>query len=49
MFPEYYKSVHSFEFVNDIFFIVDAFLCFFKMYGDSTTLPQTAWHYIRYL
>ena len=47
VFPEYYSSVQSFELVNDIFFILDAFLSFFKMVGDYRTLSQTSWHYFR--
>jgi hypothetical protein len=45
VFPEHYQSVQVFELINDIFFIIDAFLSFFKIYGDYRTLPETSWHY----
>jgi hypothetical protein len=38
VFPEYYNRVEVFELVNDIFFIIDACLSFFKIYGDNRTL-----------
>ncbi len=47
VFPEYYNRVEVFELVNDIFFIIDACLSFFKIYGDNRTLSQTSWHYFR--
>lgn len=38
VFPEYYNRVEVFELVNDVFFIIDACLSFFKIYGDNRTL-----------
>jgi hypothetical protein len=46
VFPEYYPTVESFELVNDVFFILDIFLSFFKIYGDNRTLSKTAINYL---
>jgi hypothetical protein len=45
VFPEYYEEVSTIELVNDIFFMIDIMLSFFKISGDNRTLGRTAWNY----
>ncbi len=45
VFPEYYDNVQTLELVNDVFFLIDIMMSFFKIYGDNRTLQKTAWHY----
>jgi hypothetical protein len=46
VFPEYYPEVRSIELINDIFFMIDIVLSFFKINGDNRVLSKTAWHYL---
>jgi len=45
VFPEYFSSVETIELINDIFFICDIVLSFFKIQGDNRTLAKTSWNY----
>lgn len=45
VFPEYFESVATIELINDIFFICDITLSFFKIQGDNRTLAKTSWSY----